>query len=250
MALTLSLESSTTICSAALHDQGRLLGFKELLTPQSASSQLAPIIDQLLKESKVSSKDIKAVAVASGPGSYTGLRIGVATAKGICYGLQIPLIAINTLELMAYQVKNSTLNSSPSPEERGLGLPAEEPFSPQAGGEVLLCPMLDARRMEVYCLLTDVNLNNVEPTQAKIIDEESFNEWLSEKIIYFFGNGADKCREIIQHPNAKFLDGINPSARQLGEMAFQKFSKSEFEDLSSFEPHYLKEFMVKKPKTV
>lgn len=236
MALILSLETSTTICSAALHDDGKLLSSKELLTPQSASSQLAPIIDQLLKESKILPKEIKAVAVASGPGSYTGLRIGVATAKGLCYGLQIPLIAINTLELMAYQVVNSS--TSPSPPERG------------PGGEALLCPMLDARRMEVYCFLSDLDLNIVEPTQAKIMDEQSFSEWLDQNVILFFGNGADKCRDIINHSNAKFIEGINPSAIQLGEMAFQKFSKSEFEDLSSFEPHYLKEFMVKKPKTV
>ena len=121
MALILSLETSTTICSAALHDNGKLLASKELLTPQSASSQLAPIIDQLLKASKISPKQINAIAVASGPGSYTGLRIGVATAKGLCYALQIPLIALNTLELMAYQVKNSSLISSPSPLERGQG---------------------------------------------------------------------------------------------------------------------------------
>ena len=121
MALILSLETSTTICSAALHEDGNLLTSKELLTPQSASSQLAPIIDQLLKDSKIFSKEINAVAVASGPGSYTGLRIGVATAKGLCFALQIPLISISTLELMSYQVKYSHINSSPSPLERGLG---------------------------------------------------------------------------------------------------------------------------------
>ncbi len=234
MALILSLETSTTVCSAALHHDGNLLASKELLTPQSASSQLAPIIDQLLKDSKISSKEINAVAVASGPGSYTGLRIGVATAKGLCFALQIPLIAINTLELMAYQV----VNSSTSPPERGQG------------GEVLLCPMLDARRMEVYCLLTDLNLNIIEQTQAKIIDQESFKEWLDRRTIFFFGNGADKCKDIIKHINAIFIQDINPSASQLGEMAFQKFIRNEVEDLSSFEPHYLKEFMIKKPKTV
>lgn len=236
MALILSLETSTTVCSAALHHDGNLLGSKELLTPQSASSQLTPIIDQLLKDSKISSKEINAVAVASGPGSYTGLRIGVATAKGLCFALQIPLIAINTLELMAYQVVNSS--TSPSPPERGQG------------GEVLLCPMLDARRMEVYCLLTDLNLNIIEQTQAKIIDQESFKEWLDRRTIFFFGNGADKCKDIIKHINAIFIQDINPSASQLGEMAFQKFIRNEVEDLSSFEPHYLKEFMIKKPKTV
>lgn len=241
MALILSLETSTTVCSAALHHDGNLLGSKELLTPQSASSQLAPIIDQLLKDSKISSKEINAVAVASGPGSYTGLRIGVATAKGLCFALQIPLIAINTLELMAYQVKNLSPYSFPSFLERGLGGEV---------GEALLCPMLDARRMEVYCLLTDLNLNIIEQTQAKIIDQESFKEWLDRRTIFFFGNGADKCKDIIKHINAIFVQDINPSASQLGEMAFQKFIRNEVEDLSSFEPRYLKEFMIKKPKTV
>jgi tRNA threonylcarbamoyladenosine biosynthesis protein TsaB len=236
MALILSLETSTTFCSAALHENGIMLASKEVLTPQSASSQLAPIIGRLLDDSKISSKQINAVAVASGPGSYTGLRIGVATAKGMCYALQIPLIAINTLELMTYQVaKSFTSFSSP---RKGLE------------GEVLLCPMLDARRMEVYCLLADLDLNSVEPTQAKIIDSESFNIWLEQKNIYFFGNGADKCKELIKHSNAKFIEGINPSASHLGEMAYKKFMENEFENLSLFEPHYLKEFMVKKPKTV
>ncbi len=232
MALILSLETSTTVCSAALHEDGNLLASQELLTPQSASSQLAPIIKNLLEEVGVASMDINAVAVASGPGSYTGLRIGVATAKGLCYALNIPLIAVNTLELMAYQVVNSS-------------------FTLKSGSrdEVLFCPMLDARRMEVYCLLADMELNIIEQTQAKIIDVESFVDWLGQKKIYFFGNGADKCREMIRHPNAIFLEGIGPMASSLGEIAFEKYKRSEFEDLSSFEPHYLKEFMVKKPKT-
>ena len=248
MALILSIETSTTVCSAALHDNGKLIASKELLTPQSASSQLALIINDLIIDLSISAKDIKAVAVASGPGSYTGLRIGVATAKGFCFALKIPLIAINTLALMAYQLKYSTpspfspspLLANPSAWERGLG------------GEVsnvLLCPMLDARRMEVYCLLADSDLNSVEATQAKIINQESFKEWLDKHIIFFFGNGADKCKDLLNHANARFIDKINPTAAKLGEMAFKKFEKNEFENLSSFEPHYLKEFLVKKPKT-
>ncbi len=238
MALILSLETSTTICSAALHDEGNLLVAKEIHIPQSASSQLAPIIHDLLNHSGITSRQINAVAVASGPGSYTGLRIGVSMAKGLCFALQIPLIAINTLELLAYQVNHSFRNTSPSPLERG------------AGGEVLLCPMLDARRMEVYCLLADHDLNIVEPTQAKIIDVDSFKKWLHANTILFFGNGADKCRANIKQSNAIFIDGINPSASKLGEMAFLKFKSRKFEDLLSFEPLYLKEFLIKKPKTV
>jgi len=229
MALILSLETSTTICSAALHRDGKLLIAEELLTPQSASSQLSPLIDQLLTTAKVTPKDLAAVAVASGPGSYTGLRIGVATAKGICFGLNVPLIAINTLEVMAAQVAKSFQESTE---------------------DILLCPMLDARRMEVYCLVSDPRLNEVEPTQAKVIDAESFANRLAQRTVYFFGNGADKCKNVINHPNARFLNDLHPTAKQLGVMAFHKFEKGEFENLSSFEPHYLKEFMVKKPKTV
>lgn len=239
MALILSLETSTTFCSAALHEDGVLLAGKDVRIPLSASSQLAPVIDQLLKDSKVSAKQIKAVAVASGPGSYTGLRIGVATAKGICYALQIPLIAINTLELMSYQFIHSSISQS---------LFVNDPSA--VVGDTLLCPMLDARRMEVYCLIADLALNIILPTQAKVIDAESFNDLLDRKTIYFFGNGADKCREMIKHSNAKFIDGIHPSASQLGELAYRNFMKNEFENLSLFEPHYLKEFMVIKPKTV
>jgi tRNA threonylcarbamoyladenosine biosynthesis protein TsaB len=177
-------------------------------------------------------EQLKGVIVAAGPGSYTGLRIGVATAKGICYALKIPLVSINTLELLAYQFKFST---TPSPLERG------------PGGEVLLCPMLDARRMEVYCMLLDSNLVVKESTQAKIIDAESFADKLAIHKVYFFGDGAMKCKELIKHEKAHFISGLIPSAVQLGELGFKKWKTQQIEDVASFEPYYLKEFMIKKP---
>lgn len=240
MALLLSIETSSPICSVALHQNGQLIAFNESATPQSTASRLAVMIDEVLKNGDCQPKQLQAVVISAGPGSYTGLRIGVATAKGICYALSIPLISVNTLELMAYQVKmksSNIINSSPSFLERGLG-------------GAVLCPMLDARRMEVYCLLMDSNLKLLEPTRAKIIDEKSFEEWLDKSPIYFFGSGADKCKEVITHVNARFIWGVSPSASQLGELGEDKWKNLTFDDIATFEPLYLKDFMIKKPNSV
>ena len=233
MVSLLSIETSTHSFSCALHQNGKLAAIEESVSDQTTASMLAVMLDKLFVDAQIKKNQLNGVAVAAGPGSYTGLRIGVATAKGICYSLGIPLVSVNTLYLMAHQV----LKSSPSLLERG------------SGGEVL-CPMLDARRMEVYCTLFDKDLHLIEPTQAKVIDEASFSQHLETQQIYFFGEGSDKCREIIKHPNAKFISGIKPSAVTLGAIGFQKFSNSEFEDLEHFEPFYLKDFIVKKPNSV
>jgi tRNA threonylcarbamoyladenosine biosynthesis protein TsaB len=224
MGRLLSIETSTQVCSVAIHQQGELLAFRELREPRSAASQLAPMIDAVMIESNTQSAMLGAVVVAAGPGSYTGLRIGVATAKGICFALNLPLIAVNTLDLVAQQGK--------------------ERISNNAG---LLCPMLDARRMEVYCKLVDYNLNEVEPTQAKIIEATSFNEYLKKKPVYFIGEGATKCREIISHTNANFLDDVIPNASHLGKMGYRKWTQQDFEDTATFEPFYLKDFLIRKP---
>ena len=236
MSIVLSLETSTSVCSAALHEDGKLLASSELHIPQSASSKLAVMVNQLFKTTDILPDTIKGVIVSAGPGSYTGLRIGVATAKGLCFALNVPLLSVNTLELMAYQVISSL-----SPVERGLEREAIE---------ILFCPMLDARRMEVYCLIADQKLNVLEQTNAKVIDELSFDTWLEKKVIYFFGNGAIKCKSIITHKNSRFIENIIPSASRLGELAYKKFQLNQFENLSSFEPLYLKDFVAKKPKSV
>jgi tRNA threonylcarbamoyladenosine biosynthesis protein TsaB len=233
MALILSIETATSVCSAALHHSGVLTSSIEYHLPQSTASKLAVMIDHLFKLTDHQPSELNAVAISAGPGSYTGLRIGVATAKGLCYALNIPLISINTLQLMATQVAMV----APSPPER-------------EGGEALLCPMLDARRMEVYCLLANENLEIIEPTDAKIIDSSSYEAWLKKNKIIFFGNGSDKCRAIIQHPNASFIDGISPTASVLGNLAYAKFKKNEVEDLSTYEPYYLKDFLIKKPNAI
>lgn len=236
MAFILSLETSTSVCSAALHREGIVIASQEYHLPQSTASKLAIIIDQLFKLSDTQPSQLNAVAISAGPGSYTGLRIGVATAKGLCFALNIPLLAVNTLELMSYQVASSF----PS---------LKEPLEFVNEKKTLLAPMLDARRMEVYTLLTDLSLNTIEPTEAKIIDELSHQSWFEKNKIIFFGNGAAKCKTVILHPNAFFIDGIIPSASKLGELAFLKFTKDEAEDLASYEPYYLKDFIAKKPKS-
>lgn len=226
MALVLSIETSTTVCSAALHNEGKLLAFEITEVPNSAASQLAVMIDKVLNTSGVASRDLAAVAVSSGPGSYTGLRIGVATAKGICYALDIPLIAVNSLELMAVQVNENN------------------------GGGALLCPMIDARRMEVYTMLLGPDLHVIEAVEARIIDASSYATRLEDNEVLFFGNGSDKCKGVISHTNAEFIDGVFPSAEWLGRVAFDRFREGKLEDVAEFEPFYLKDFIAKKPKSL
>jgi tRNA threonylcarbamoyladenosine biosynthesis protein TsaB len=237
MALLLSLETSTQACSVALHNEGILIASREIKTPRSAASQLAVMIQEVLNHSGSMPQDLQGVIVASGPGSYTGLRIGVATAKGLCYALGIPLIAINTLDLLSSQGKQYLLNHPT--------LNAKEVHD-----QILFCPMLDARRMEVYCKLVDYKLNQVDPTQAKIIDENSFHEHLEGRVIYFLGEGAVKCYEIIHHSNARFIPELVPEATHLGVLGHLKWKRSLFEDIALFEPFYLKDFLIKKPNLV
>ena len=213
----LSIETSTDVCSVAIHNQGQLVADRESLAPYSHAERLAPMIEEILADNNIKRGVLTAVAVSAGPGSYTGLRIGTSTAKGLCYALDIPLIIISTLESMLEGIASDNENH-------------------------LLCPMLDARRMEVYCLLAGSSRQIIEPTQAKIIDEDSFSDHLNNNKISFFGNGADKCKPVITSKNAIFIDGIKPSAINIGKLAFNKYKMSEFGDLVSFEPDYLKAF--------
>jgi len=222
MALILSIESSTSVCSAALHDKGKLVASSEIYIPQSASAQLAVMIENLFASASLSKDALSAVSVSAGPGSYTGLRIGVALAKGLCFSLDIPLLSVNTLAVMSNYVRSSGCNG-------------------------FLCPMIDARRMEVYCLLVDNSDFLINETEAKVIDESSFRSNLEQNVIYFFGDGAAKCKSVIKHPNAVFLDDIVPLASAMGQLSYKKFLENQVENLVAFEPTYLKEFLVKKP---
>ncbi len=222
MSAILSLETSADVCSVALHKDRQLLATRVLHEPQAHAAKLAPLITEVLSDAGFVIGELEAVAVSAGPGSYTGLRIGTSTAKGLCYALNIPLIAIGTLDLLAYQ--GQSLNATGA----------------------LLCPMIDARRMEVYCMVTDPALNVIEPVTAKVIDSASFAELLEQHSVLFFGNGAAKCREVIRHPNTVFADDIHPMANRLGEMAHAKFASGAFENLVQFRPQYLKEFVARK----
>ncbi len=225
MALLLSLETSTHSFSCALHQDEKLIAVRGSVDSQTTASLLAVMVDDLFTNSGFEKNQLNAVVVASGPGSYTGLRIGAATAKGICYALNISLISVNTLSLMVQQFINQ--------------------FSEKELNDVLLCPMLDARRMEVYCMLTNNTGKIMEPIQAKIIEEQSFAARLGQQVIYFFGEGSDKCRNSIHHRNAKFVSGIKPFASALGIIGLQKYLNDEIENADLFEPLYLKDFVIK-----
>ena len=217
MCLILSIETSTRSCSVALSLNGKLVNSIEEVSEQySHSEQLTVFIEQLLLNENIKVSDLDAIAIGSGPGSYTGLRIGTSTAKGLCFACGIPLIAIPTLDAMAEGMKKNY-------------------------PDMQLCPMIDARRMEVYCAVYYSNL--ASSVEAKVINEDSFKKELSQGSVLFFGDGANKCQNMLSHPNAKFELGIYPSASDMIFIAYNKYENKEFEDLAYFEPFYLKDFL-------
>lgn len=223
MALILNIETATTNCSVSVSQKGKTLFLKEDNNSNySHAESLHVFIDAVLKESNTTLDALDAIAVSKGPGSYTGLRIGVSAAKGLCFALNKPLISTSTLEALAYQVK------------------------PESG---CIVPMLDARRMEVYSAIFDENHHLVRETQAQILDEHSFGDYLQQLKVYFVGNGVEKAKEIITHANAVFIDGKLPSANEMSMLAYNKYKISDFEDVAYFEPYYLKDFIALKPKS-
>ncbi len=223
MALILNIETATTVCSVSVAQDGKLLAFKEQDGDYSHAENLTVFIQEVIKEANIKLSQLDAIAVSKGPGSYTGLRIGVSTAKGLCYSLEKSLIAVNTLE---------HLSTSISPKE----------------GE-LICPMIDARRMEVYCAVFDSNGKEIRKTSAEIIDENSFSDILREHKTIFIGDGATKCKDVLsKNQNAIFVDNVFPSAKNMVSLSEQAFSNKQFEDLAYFEPFYLKDFVAGKKK--
>jgi tRNA threonylcarbamoyladenosine biosynthesis protein TsaB len=231
MAAILNIETATPLCSVALAIDGRLIAWRETQEEKSHAARLTVYIEEILKEHGLQIRDLHAIAIGKGPGSYTGLRIGVSTAKGLCYGAGIPLIAVSTLRIMAHSAKEIC---------RERSIPLEE--------NILLCPMIDARRMEVFSCLYNSSGEEKEPISAKIIDTLTFTRYLQTSKVYFFGSGMDKCRGVLSHPNACFLDGIYPHAAALADLAEAKYKENKFENLAYFEPFYLKEFVATVPK--
>ncbi len=222
MVYIINIETSTKVCGVSLSVDGQIVDQRESKEGNSHASNVAPFIDSLIKDNALKYSDLSAIAISEGPGSYTGLRIGTSTAKGLCYALDIPLIAISTLKSMAAYARslyNSDFNK-------------------------LLRPMIDARRMEVYSQAFDANLNPLDEIRAIIVDQESFNEELEKQKVVFFGDGAAKCMDVISHANATYLDKVEASALGMIRLSYDKFIKSDFVDVAYFEPFYLKEFIA------
>lgn len=228
MARILCIETSTGVCSVAIAENGKVIDAKEDATGMNHSKLLTVFIDELLKENQLDASSFDALAVSGGPGSYTGLRIGVSAAKGFCFGAEIPLIAVCPLASMVRGV---------------LANPASEI---EAGS--FLIPMIDARRMEVYCAKFNAQGEQTSDVSAEVIDGKSFSDMLSKHKIYYFGDGAEKCSSVLKGENAVFVDGITTTAQNMAQIAEEKFVAKDFVDVAYYEPFYLKRFIATKPK--
>ena len=226
MSKILNIETSTTVCSVSISENGTCKCFRENFNGNNHSELIGVFVQEVLAEAGLKPQDLDAVALSIGPGSYTGLRIGTSFAKGLCYGTDIPLITIPTLKIIAQNAK--------------------EKYNIE--DDALLCPMIDARRMEVYCCVYDSKLNEVHATEPQIIDENSFADILKDKKVYFFGNGAAKCKQYITSENAIFLDEVYPLATSMIALSEEAFAKNDFADVAYFEPFYLKAAHVTMPK--
>lgn len=232
MALILSIETSEINCSVALSNNGELIETLEATNDKSHASMLTVLIEKLLMNNDIDITKLKAIAVSRGPGSYTGLRIGVSVAKGICYALNIPLIAVNTLQSLCFGLIQSGYIRKLKIEKQNL----------------LLCPMIDARRQEVYRAFFNIDANPISNIEAEIIRENSFNNELLSKSIIFFGSGAEKCKYLIQNSNAYFISGILPNAKFMVNLAYDAYINKKYEECAYFEPFYLKDFIATVPK--
>ena len=222
MEYILNIETTTTNCSVSLSLEGETLVLKEDYDNNySHAERLHVYINSVLKEANINSSQLDAIAVSKGPGSYTGLRIGVSAAKGLCFALDIPLISISTLKSLSHQVKID---------------------------EGYIVPMLDARRLEVYSAIFDADYNQVRETQAQVLDETSFSSYLDNNKVTFIGNGVSKTKALISHHNAIFIDDKLPSANELSQLSYYKYKKNDIEYVAYFEPYYLKDFVALKPK--
>lgn len=226
MSTILHIETSTDVCSVAVSEDSQVIFQQEDHSGPNHAERLGTMVDEALSFTDNHAIPFDAVAVSCGPGSYTGLRIGISMAKGICYGRNLKLIAVPTLELLCVPVLLREI-----PEE-----------------DALLCPMLDARRMEVYAGIYTRALKPVRDIGADVVDADTYKEFLDKQPVYFFGNGAQKCMETIHHPNAHLIEGIEPLAKWMQPLAEKRFLNEQFEDVAYFVPFYLKDFVAKLPK--
>ena len=226
MPTILHIETSTEVCSVAVSEDSQVIFHQEDHSGPNHAERLGTMVDEALSFTDSHAIPFDAVAVSCGPGSYTGLRIGVSMAKGVCYGQNLKLIAVPTLELLCVPVLLREI-----PED-----------------DALLCPMLDARRMEVYAGIYTRALKPVREVGADIVDANTYKEYLDKHPVYFFGNGAKKCMEAINHPNAHLIEGIEPLAKWMQPLAEKRFLNEQFEDVGYFGPYYLKDFVAKMPK--
>ena len=217
----LQIETATTNCSVALAKNGKTLAVKEVSDGYSHAENIHVFIKEILVENNLNVTDLSAVAVSKGPGSFTGLRIGVSAAKGLCYALDIPLISIDTLQVLAKQAQIT---------------------------DGVIISMIDARRMEAYTAVFDASCKLLKPVSATVFDAHYFDAYLQKGKVAFIGNAVDKLQTVLQHKNAIFLDEVLPSAKEMSELAFDKFINKDFEDVAYFEPYYLKDFLITPPK--
>ena len=241
MACILHIETSTDVCSVAVSKDGFLLYEKEDHSGPNHAERLGTYVDEALAKVEEKGQKLEAVAVSSGPGSYTGLRIGVSMAKGVCYGSDAKLLSVPTLQLLCVPV----LLGDGIRCYKYSGGEAEKAEEQMEDGD-LLCPMIDARRMEVYAAIYDRSLKEVRGQQADIVDAETYKELLDKHKVFFFGNGAEKCMEVINHPNARLVKGIEPLAKNMLPLADMKWNKGQTEDVAYFVPEYVKDYVAKK----
>lgn len=218
MGYILNIETATKNCSVCIANEGKVIALKEMNNGNYSHAEvLHTFIQDVFKEASCTFNEIDAIAVSSGPGSYTGLRIGVSAAKGLCFAFDVPLISVNTLEALSKQIST---NSG------------------------FIVPMIDARRMEVYAAVYNHTHTQVRTIKAEVITQNAYSDFLAKETVYFLGDGAHKCKEIISHKNAVFVDDLYPSAKEMAALSFYKYQKSDIEDVAYFEPFYLKDFIV------
>lgn len=252
----LLIETSTELCSVALGENGAVTAYRESSVPKSHASMTAVFIDEVLKDRGIAAKDLSAVCVSEGPGSYTGLRVGVSTAKGLCFGAKLPLLSVGTLEILVNQAVCSCIHPAANSKTQtevndcplqviGSKTQTEDNcgYENEAAGIDYIVPMIDARRMEVYTAVFNGEGKRLTDTEAKIIDENSFADILGQGKVLFIGDGAEKCRSAITHPNALFCSTF-PKASAMAELAGTELKEKRFKDVAYFEPFYLKEFVA------